>query len=62
MVKLSRADVSRLKQVKETGRIAQLPMPIFVKLIGLGLLVVSAGRTWRLTASGDKALDAQSKD
>ena len=59
MGNLSRDEISTLKVVRKTGRIASLPIPIFLKLIGLGLLVVSSGRTWRLTANGNKALDAE---
>ena len=46
MGNLSRDEISTLKVVRKTGRIASLPIPIFLKLIGLGLLVVSSGRTW----------------
>ena len=59
MGNLSRDEISTLKVVRKTGRIASLPIPIFLKLIGLGLLVVSSGPTWRLTANGNKALDAE---
>ena len=55
------SDVGWLRQVRETGRIVHLPMPIFLKLVGLGLLVISTGRTWRLTSSGNEALDGDDK-
>ncbi|MDP7619424.1 MAG: hypothetical protein QF652_04170, partial [Dehalococcoidia bacterium] len=38
MGNLSRDEISTLKVVRKTGRIASLPIPIFLKLIGLGLL------------------------
>ena len=62
MSTLSPNDVGWLRRVKETGRIVHLPMPVFLKLVGLGLLVISTGRTWRLTRSGNEALDAEDKD
>ena len=59
---LSRDDFRVLRHIKETGRIGQLAIPTFLKLIGLGLVVISAGRTWRLTARGNETLAAEEKD